>query len=374
MIYLNNAATSYKKPKCVYDSINNSLQDIPVGQFRSNFKNNNIINECKTNISKIIHNNDSGEIYFTSGATEAANLVINGINLENKHVLISSNEHNCIIRPLYNCFKNAQIEILNSDYLGLIDIDNIEEKITKNTKAIFVNHCSNVTGIIQDIEKIGKIAKKHNLIYIVDASQSAGCINIDVEKAKIDILIFTAHKSLFGISGLGGFYLRKNVELKLVKFGGTANNSQNIIIDKKSREFEVGTQNILAITALKHSTDFILNKKIEDIINYEKKLIDYLYKGLKTNDKIILFSDESYNRGPLLSFNIKGLDSSDVGYILEHTYETIVRVGLHCAPLIHKQLKTFPKGSVRVSISMFTTIDEIEQFIENINEITKGLI
>lgn len=373
MIYLNNAATSFKKPQCVYDSINESLRELPVGQFRSNSINNNIIKECKTNISKIINNKNSGEIYFTSGATEAANLIIQGLSFRNSHILISPNEHNCIIKPLYNIVNNSEIDILSCDRFGLIDVESIEKQINNKTKALFINHCSNVTGIIQDIEKIGNIAKKYNLIYIVDASQSAGCIDIDVEKSKIDILIFTAHKSLYGISGLGGFYLRNNVDLKIVKFGGTGNNSQNIIIDKNCRDFEVGTQNILAITALKNSTNFILENSIENIFIKEKTMIEYIYYSFRANSKIILYTDEVYNIGPLISFNIKGLDPSDVGYILENTYDVVVRVGLHCAPLIHKQLKTFPKGSVRISISMFTTFNEIKKFVDIINEITKGL-
>ncbi|MGD1821732.1 MAG: aminotransferase class V-fold PLP-dependent enzyme [Pleomorphochaeta sp.] len=373
MLYLNNAATSYPKPQSVIESINKSLQDIPVGQNRSNWKSSNIIELCKKNISKIINNDNSGNIYFTSGATEASNMVISGLDLYKTKPLVSKNEHNCIIRPLYNYYDEIDIEYINSDSLGLVNIEMLESQIKINTKAIFINHCSNVTGIIQDIVKIGKIAKKHNLIYVVDASQSCGCIDIDVNRANIDILIFTAHKSLFGISGLGGFYIRNNVNLKKVKFGGTSTNSHMIKVDKYNREFEVGTQNIVGITALNSGCEYILKEGIVKIQSYENNLIKYLYEKLKSLRNIIIYTDEKYNQGPLLSFNINTLDPTDVAYILENSFEIVIRSGLLCAPIIHKSLTNAKKGSVRVSLSYFNTYEEVDEFYNAIKQICESI-
>jgi len=371
MIYLNNAATSYRKPPCVNDAINKCLLDLPVGQFRSNQCENNLILDCKDNISKFINVKKKENIFFTSGATESFNLIINGLKLNNTHVLISVNEHNSVIRPLYNSKENIDIELIKCDEFGYINPLDIESQIIPNTKAIFINHCSNVTGIVQDINKIGEIAKKHNLIFIVDVAQSLGCIKIDVESANIGILVFTAHKSLMGISGLGGFYLKGNIDVDIVKFGGNAKNSHLIKIDKNNKEFEVGTQNIVAIAALKSSTDFLINEvKLNTLYANELKKSLYLYSKLKKVENLIIYSNDNYNKGPLFSFNINYLDPSDVSYILYNSYEVITRVGLHCAPLIHKNLNTLNKGTVRISLSYYTTYSEIDDFIKIIHEIT----
>lgn len=377
MIYLNNAATSYPKPQCVLDAHAAALLALPAGQFRSASSQNegNAVESCRKKLGELFQVTRFERIYFTSGATESLNIVLRGIGLGANQILTTQTEHNSVLRPLFQMAKEQGIEkgptIIPCEKNGRINPQEVEKAITNEIKAIVLNHCSNVTGYIQDAEKIGLIAKRFGIIFILDASQSAGCIPIEAEKWGVSALIFTGHKSLLGVQGTGGFYIAPEINLKPLKFGGTGRDSSILTYDgvKTEYEYEVGTQNIPGIRALEAGVTYILERGIPKIFEKEYTLISKIYEALQKIPSVSVYGRKGENQGPVLSFNIKGLKPSDVAYILQNGYDIITRTGLHCAPLIHQSMGTFPDGTVRVSVSDMTTEWEINQLINAIDEI-----
>lgn len=377
MIYLNNAATSYPKPDCVKESVNKAIEQIPTAQFRSTQKeNNNRATTCKKQLGKLLGILDYERIFFTSGATDSLNQVLHGITATCHHMITTATEHNSVLRPLHNFvdYGTFSYSLLPCDVNGVLCYDKLESLLTRNTDVILVNHCSNVTGAVVDLKRINTFAKRHNLLLVVDASQSAGCIPIDVDQLGIDVLIFTGHKSLLGIQGIGGYYLSRALVLPPQRFGGTGSDSFLLKYSRDNYEYEVGTQNGVGIAALHSAVSYILQEGVESIHQKELSLIHTLYDGLSVCQLVTLYGTKETIQGPVLSFNIKGLSPSDVAYILHTSYDIIVRTGLHCAPLIHEVLGTLPMGTVRISPSYFTTTGEIDIFLSSIQELCNSLI
>lgn len=375
MIYLNNAATTFPKPQCVLDVHAASLALPPVSQFRSSDSVNkeDVFEVLRSNLGRLLHIMDTKRIYFTSGATDSLNIVIRGLKLSGKKILTTRTEHNSVLRPLYNFLGQDRVRLISCDRYGKVKAEDIEAAITPDCGAVLINHCSNVTGMVQDLAAIGKIAGKYGLIFIVDASQSAGCIPIDTTGWNIDVLIFTGHKSLFGPPGTGGYYIREGIDLLPGRFGGTGKDSLKLTYEENDYEYEVGTQNFPGIMALNAGVDYILKRGLLNIEEKEYNLIQLIYKELGKMSRVTLYGTQSTNRGPVVSFNINGLRPSETAYILQNGYEIIVRTGFHCAPLIHESLKTEKFGTVRASISDLTQEEEAEQFIEAIGELQSSL-
>ena len=371
MIYLNHAATSYPRLPEVKEAVLHWMDRLPSSEFRSNVaKSASLAPACREKLGTLFHIRDGERIIFTSGATEAANLIINGLPLEGKTVLIAADTHNCILRPLYNSDKRPALKKIPLDSSGELDLGILEEELKKSAYALFVNHCSNVTGILTDIGRVCALAKRYGTLVLVDVSQSAGCLPVNMEEWQADGLIFTAHKSLLGIQGLGGFYMRKPGLIRPVKFGGTGKDSQILTFpDGRGAAFEVGTQNEPAIAALDASLQVLLRITPEAVQRREEEMMRYMAGELRNLEPVTLYGDTSKPKGPVLSFRIRGLSVSDIGYILEHSYGIIVRTGLHCAPLIHEDLETTGEGTVRVSISLMTRGEEVNAFVEAVREI-----
>jgi len=376
-IYLNNAATSYPKPQSVISAVNAYLNSIPFHSQRTGFdlQQRDIINDCRTKLAKLINAENQNRIIFTSGATESLNLAIKGLSLDEGHVVTTSMEHNSVLRPLKHLEKDGYIElsIVESDEKGYVSATAIEKHFKKNTKAIVVNHCSNVTGAVLDLESISRITKKNNIIFMVDASQSMGVLDIDVQKCGIDILVFTGHKSLYGTPGIGGLYIDEDIELKPLKTGGTGIKSELLYQPKEiPLYFEAGTPNMPGIAALNAGLDFIFNTGKATIKNKKEEIITEIYSGLTSIEEVQLQSIFNSEFIPqIISFNIKGISPNEAGYILENSFGIIIRAGLHCAPLIHKNIGTFPEGSIRVSPSFFTTIEDVHSLINSVQQIRK---
>lgn len=376
-IYLNNAATSYPKPEGVLQGLIKFLSKAPFHHARTGFSNNteyvDIVDRCRTKLALLFNAADSSQIVFSSGATESLNLAIFGLPLEGKHIVTTAIEHNSVLRPLKTMERDGRISItiVNSYEDGQIFPESIAEAILPNTAAVIVNHCSNVTGMVNDIESIGAIAKEANIHFIVDASQSAGIYPIDVQKSGIDILVFTGHKSLNGLQGIGGAYIRKGVELRPLKVGGTGVRS-NYLFQPETipMYYEAGTQNIPGILSLYQGVKYIMETGMDYIRGSKEEIVQEIRNNLSDNDKVKLFPSIQCNFKPtLFCFTIEDMDPQDIGYILENNFNIIVRSGLHCAPLIHKNIGTFPSGSVRVSPSHFTTRNEINIFTDAIDKI-----
>ena len=374
MIYLNNSATSYPKPQKVIEDINEYLKQIPFHSFRAGFE---VLTEdkvytCRKKIAKLFNIQNPNNIIFTSGATESLNLAIFGLSLDDKHVITTAIEHNSVLRPLKKLEDQGLIElsIISPDTYGIIDPNDIKKNIKQNTKLIVINHCSNVTGAIVDIKRISKIAKKRNIILLVDASQSAGLIPVDSED--LDILVFTGHKFLYGMPGIGVFYKKDKINIEPLKVGGTGIKSELLYQPKELPiYYEAGTLNTPGVISLSAGISFVLEIGLKKIKSKIDHLFDITMQKLEKIGEVIIYNNTKNKSNSIISFNLKNIDPADVGYILENSFEIVVRTGLHCAPLIHKFLGSYPNGSVRISFSYFSTECDVNHFIDAVKQICK---
>lgn len=378
MIYLNQAATSYPKPQRVLDAHAEALSKIPSGQFRSSADetgSKDVFTECKENLGNLLGIKDIDRIFFSSGATASSNAIIYGLGLKDAHVITTATEHNSILRPLFNLKgEEGLVTVVPCDENGYVKIRDIEDALREDVKAVFINHCSNVTGMVQEIEEITRVVHKRGIPIIVDASQSAGCIPVNVDQWDVDGLIFTGHKSLFGAQGSGGHYVKKSLDLKPFMYGGTGYDSSRIEYDDSFYEFEVGTANMPGIIDLNAGVSYILDRSVKMIQTEERRKMRRLYDGLSLFKAVKVYGEFEKNIGPVLSFNIIGLRPSDVSYILQNAYGIIVRTGIHCAPFIHSCIGSGENGSgesgtVRISISDLTNDSDIDGFLEAVKDI-----
>jgi cysteine desulfurase family protein len=377
MIYLDNSATSFPKPPCVIEAIGDYLKHTGASSGRSGhkpaLKAARMVFSCREKLAGLFNIKDSSRVVFTSGATESLNTAISGLMEEGDEVVTTTMEHNSVMRPLryLEKTKSIRIKFLNMNELGAIKKGEIKEKITEKTKLIIVNHVSNITGSIVPLEYFRDIKK--NALLLVDAAQSAGIHPMDVEKYGIDLLAFTGHKGLLGVTGTGGLYVRENIRIKPLKFGGTGSLSEkeeqpDFFPDK----MESGTLNTTGIAGLNASLDFILNKGIENIMSHERKLSEYFMEKINSIDEIILYGPrEAEKKLAVFSINIKDRDPAETGFILDRKYDIYVRAGLHCSPSAHKTTGTYPKGTIRISFGYFNSFDDIDFLVTSLKEIIK---
>lgn len=365
MIYLNNAATSYPKPAAVVKAVQRALVRPPEGQFRSGAAGEEAETSAllRERLARLLGAAEPSRIYFTSGATEALNMVIRGLCLEKSPVLATEAEHNSVLRPLYNGGADS-VGIVPCRKDGRVDIRAYEEKLKERPRAVFVNHCSNVTGAVQDLGVLCGLAHNAGAIFIADLSQSAGAIPLCLQSEGVDIAVFTGHKSLWGPQGTGGFYIRPGLRLKPLLYGGTGKDSQRLRYDSDWEGYEVGTQNSPGMAGLLAGVTELLETGVERIHEKEQKQMEQLFERLKAIQGLELYAPEP-PEGPLLSFNVAGIPAQDTGYILSHSYGIITRVGWHCAPL----LKVHPQGSVRISPSYFTQDEELDILVQALTDL-----
>nr|MCR5775574.1 aminotransferase class V-fold PLP-dependent enzyme [Lachnospiraceae bacterium] len=289
MIYLNNAATSYPKPESVIKAYTDALRSLPSGQFRSAGVSDNAdsFSLCRQRLGRLMGIEKWDRIYFSSGSTEGLNALIAGLGIRADQVISTVTEHNSVLRPLYNLREDTgEPVLLHCNENGMVNPELFEAEAQQGrAKAVILNHCSNVTGAIQDIKAFGEIAKTYGLIFILDVSQSAGCMAIEADESNVDALAFTGHKSLMGVQGTGGYYVREGLELKPFKYGGTGLDSRKIRYDGTDYEYEPGTQNAPGIAALAEAANRILEKGIDKIRAKEKALSDRLIEGLSSMEQ-----------------------------------------------------------------------------------------
>ena len=379
MIYFDNAATSFPKPQEVSAAIINYMNNIGASPGRSghrlSIEAGRILYQCRENIAELFHVEDPLRIVFTSNATEAINLAVKGFLHSGDQVITSSIEHNSVMRPLRELEKNGvQIKAIPCSADGSLNPEDIEKAINKNTTLIVLNHASNVTGTLLPIGEVGRIARKNNILFLVDAAQTAGAYPIDMEKDNIDLLAFTGHKSLFGPTGTGGLVIGKDVDIHKItplKTGGTGSRSESENHpDFLPDLYESGTPNIAGIAGLHAGVSYILKKGVKDIHQYELHLCKKLIFGLKQISGVTIYGkDDSGERSSVVSFTIIGQSPSDIGFKLDEKYSIMCRVGLHCAPSAHKTIGTFPVGTVRFSIGLFNTVDDVKQAIYAVRKI-----
>lgn len=371
MIYLNSAATSYPKPACVIEAYTKSINALPSAQFRSAgiFDNSDLFAQTKARLGQILGVAKTENIHFTSGSTESLNRIVFGLSFRADEYMTTATEHNSVLRPLYNLTEGKEPVVVPCDENGVVHTGQLERALTDRTKALIVNHCSNVTGAIQNLKEIGAFARKHGLILIADCSQSAGCIEIFADEWGIDALAFTGHKSLLGVQGTGGYYVRDGIVLKPLLYGGSGKDSARIKYEPDNYEYEVGTLNSNGIAALNQAADYILQRGVANIHARERKLAGYLIERLSEIDHVRLYGEKLEDRGPVVSMTVDRLSPSDIAYILQSNYNIITRAGMQCAPLIHACIGSGEDGTLRISFSDETTTEELDRLAGAVREL-----
>ncbi|MTI71110.1 MAG: aminotransferase class V-fold PLP-dependent enzyme [Firmicutes bacterium] len=379
-IYLDNAATSYPKPKRVLDEVYDFMNDIGAssgrGAYRRALKADRMMYETRKSICKLFKFKKTSNVIFTLNITEAINLLLNGILKEGDHVITSSLEHNSVWRTLKHLEIDRGIEIstVECDKYGVTDPNNINKLIKKNTKLIVFNHASNVIGTIQPIKKIGKIAKDNNIPFIVDTAQTAGAIDIDINRDNIDILTFTGHKSLLGPMGTGGLLINSDIDISPLKFGGTGGDSKlEYQPESIPSKYEAGTPNVAGIAGLKKGIDFLLDEGIINIRKKEKNLVDYTIKKLNEVDKVTIYGPKNSDLiTNVISFNVENFRPDELVYKLDSKYNIMLRSGLHCAPSIHRVMGTINTGAVRIGLGYFNSREDINTLIKALKSLIKN--
>ena len=378
-VYLDNGSTSFPKPKVVADSIYNYLTNVGGNPGRSNHSNalqaNRSLYITREEICSLFNYDKPENVIFTNNITSSLNILLNGVIKPGDHVITSSMEHNSVIRPLYNLktLLNIELDIVNANTLGIIDVTDIEKLIKPNTKLLVMTHASNVTGSIQPIKQIGDLCKKHGIFFILDSAQSAGVLDIDFKDLSLSALAFTGHKSLLGPQGIGGFIIddKLNEICNPLLLGGTGSLSHSLTQpDFLPDKFESGTLNIPGIIGLCEAIKFIKSEGLNTIYEHNSYLRSYLIAGILNipNYKISGALDRKYGTS-CVSITHSKLDISELSYILESDFNISNRSGLHCAPLAHKTIGTYPNGTVRLSLGYFNTLEEIKYTIDSLNKI-----
>jgi cysteine desulfurase/selenocysteine lyase len=376
MIYLDNAATSFPKPKETINFLDDFVLNVGGNPGRSGHTLSvdaaRFIFEAREKLADLFNVSDSERILFTQNGTESLNLAILGLLKQNDHVITTSLEHNSVMRPLsfLEKEKGIRLSVVQCAHNGQLDIEDIKRLIRKETKAVIINHGSNVIGTVQPVGEIKRVIGE--IILIVDACQTVGSFPVDVAADNIDILCFSCHKSLYGIQGLGAVYIRNGIELTPLKFGGTGSRSESIeqplfLPDR----YESGTPNTPGIAALLGGLSFIERTGIGTIIKRKQDLRQAIIDGLSDIPGVVIYGNkDDSNLLPIISFNIEDKLPSEVGYELNKR-EIYTRVGLHCSPVAHRTIGTFPEGTVRVAPGYFTTDEDVAVFIEAVREIAK---
>lgn len=374
MIYLDNGATSFPKPRSVYEEMIKCVRDYCANPGRGahdmSIRCDMEIYECRERIAKLFNIDNPLNVIFTANATDGLNIAIHGLLEKGDHIITSYLEHNSVLRPVKQKERQGvEVSLLKGDKDGLLSVDEIEKEIKSNTKAIIINHGSNVIGTIQDIKAIGDLARRNNIKFIVDGAQTAGTIEIDIDKYNIDLLAVPGHKGLLGPQGTGALIINKNVALKELKYGGTGSQSHSLeqpqfLPDK----FESGTLNTPGIVGLNSGLKFIEDEGINNIRIKEKTLVDFLLGEFESMPFIECYGTNSKDSSAIISINVEGMESSEVGKLLNKK-DIYVRTGYHCAPLVHKVIGTEKRGTVRISPGYFNTLDEMKQLLIELKNI-----
>ena len=377
MIYLDNAATTRQKPACVIQAVTEAMcslgnpgRSIHDGSMSAN----RIVYRARLALAELFHAETPQQIAFTANSTEALNIAIKGILNPGDHVITTALEHNSVLRPLYEMEdRGVQLTILPSDQQGRICYKDFERAIRENTRAIVCTHGSNLTGNLVDIRRVGEIARRHGVLFVVDASQTAGVFPIDVQKMHIDILCFTGHKSLLGPQGTGGLYVREGVRIRPLLSGGSG--VQTYLRQHPPQmptALEAGTLNAHGIAGLLAAVDYIQKTGMDVIRTAELDLMWEFYRQVTEIPGITVYGDfSSRERCPIVSLNIRDYDSGEVSDALSAQYGIATRPGAHCVPLMHKALGTVEQGAVRFSFSHYNTREEIQTAVSALRELAQ---
>lgn len=377
MIYLDSAATSYHKPDGVARAVAEAISHMGNpgrGAHEASLDASRVVYGTREKMAELFGAEEASQIVFTANSTESLNIAIQGLVDPGDHVITTVMEHNSVLRPLYLCQqRGVSLTILPFSAAGTVTPEAIEAVIRSNTRMIVCTHGSNLTGDLNDLEAIGRVCKKHHLLFVVDASQTAGVFPIQMDSMNIDVLCFTGHKSLMGPQGTGGMCVRKGVRIRPLLVGGSGIDSYSKIHPQvMPTALEAGTLNAHGIAGLSAALDFIKKVTPDVIRQREEELTRRFVSQIKSIPGVKLYGNyEQFPRAPILSLNILDYDSGEIADALAQDYGIMTRAGAHCAPLMHEALGTKSQGAVRFSFSYFNTEEEIDQAANAIRELVE---
>lgn len=375
MIYLDNAATTMRKPQEVIDAVMlamGSMGNAGRGVNDASLSASRLIYDTRERLCRMFGGTDPRQVVFTCNSTESLNIAIRGLLNPGDHVITTMLEHNSVLRPLYDLeAKGTSLTIIESDRSGNFDIEDMKRAVRLETKMIVCTNGSNLTGNYVELKPIGEFARERRILFVVDASQTAGVFPINVEEMKIDVLCFTGHKGLLGPQGTGGMYVREGVNIRPLKAGGTGvqtySKSQPV---QMPTALEAGTLNGHGIAGLHAALGYIEEHGIGAIRKREQELMRRFYEGVKDIENVTVYGDfDTMDRCAIVTLNIGDYDSSEVSDELLTGYGISTRSGGHCAPLMHKALGTVEQGAVRFSFSHYNTDEEVDAAVKAVREL-----
>ena len=377
-IYFDNGSTSWPKAPGVAEAMSELLTkgafNINRGNYEGAYEVEGLVLETREKLAKMFHCEDSKRVLFSPGITHSLNYFIKGFLKAGDHVIVSGIEHNAVMRPLRQMEAcGVTYDIAATAEAGSVTAEAVESLVNPKTKAVIISHASNVCGTVLPIEAIGQVCKKHDLFFVVDSAQSAGTIPVDMEKCGIDFLAFTGHKGLLGPQGIGGFLISEKLDAQMVPYlsGGTGSQSDSLDMPVNLPDkYESGTMNLPGIIGLHAALSYIEETGIEDIHDKKMELTAYFLEKLREFPNIrVVGKQDVQDRVAVVSLDFQGEDNAIIAFELEQNYGIMTRVGLHCAPIAHQSLHTYPQGTVRFAFSASNTKEEIDRCIEGFREL-----
>jgi cysteine desulfurase family protein len=377
MIYLDNAATSYPKPESVYRALDAFARRSLANPGRAGHKMalaaEHALDDCRNLLNQLFHGQGPERFALTLNGTDALNMAFKGVLRDGDHVITSDLEHNSVSRPLRAMELDGRIALtrVRADADGFIHPDDVRAVITARTRLVALTHASNVLGTVQPVAEVGRLARERDLLFLVDAAQTAGAVPIDVQAMHIDLLAFPGHKSLLGPTGTGALYVGPRVDLRAWREGGTGGDSAS---ETQPREFpyflEGGTPNVLGAAGLAAGVRYVTEQGMERIHAHEVELTERLWRRLEEMEGVVVFGRrDPAGRVGTLSFRSEALPAAELGGVLDQAFDVAVRPGLHCAPYVHRALGTFPDGTVRVSTGPFNTAADVDALADALGQI-----
>ena len=381
-IYLDNASTTFPKPKEVAEAVYHYMtqvgSNVSRGGYDNAYRTEELVYETRQNLTDLFNAPDCKNVIFTKNITESLNIILKGFLHLGDHVLVSSMEHNAVMRPLVQLRqKNISFTRVPCSHDGTLDVNDLAKYLQPNTRLVVMTHASNVCGTVLPIEKVGHFCQEHHLKFVVDTAQTAGVWPIDMQKMHIDALAFTGHKGLLGPQGIGGFILHEDMIEKIEPLisGGTGSISHMEEIPHFMPDrFEAGTMNLPGIIGLNASLNWLKQTTCSAVKQHELMLTQYFLDGIASlnNENILIAGRRDISqRTGVVSIQVKNREMAQLAYELDDKFGIMTRVGLHCAPSAHKTLGTYPQGTIRFSFGWWNTREDIEAAVNALEILTK---